>query len=67
MVLVGLGIALAPKSAVMDHHPGVKVLSLGQGAVSRSVVLAQRRDRVRAPAETAFQSLLVEIGKNWIR
>ncbi|PRB70307.1 LysR family transcriptional regulator [Arthrobacter sp. MYb213] len=67
MVSVGLGIALAPKSAVMNHHPGVKVLSLGQGAASRSVVLAQRRDRVRAPAENAFQSLLVEMGQTWIR
>lgn len=67
MVSVGLGIALAPKSAVMNHHPGVKILSLGQGAASRSVVLAQRRDRVRAPAENAFQSLLVQMGESWIR
>ncbi|MFJ2350673.1 LysR family transcriptional regulator [Glutamicibacter sp. NPDC087673] len=66
MVSVGLGIALAPKSAVMNHHPGVKILSLGQAAASRSVVLAQRRDRVRAPAENAFQTLLVDMGKTWI-
>ncbi|MEU5839937.1 LysR family transcriptional regulator [Streptomyces diacarni] len=66
MVSVGLGVALAPKSAVMNHHPGVKILSLGQAAVSRSVVLAQRRDRVRAPAENAFQTLLVDMGKTWM-
>lgn len=66
MVSVGLGIALAPMSAVMNHHPGVKVLSLGDEAAPRSVVLAQRRERVRAPAESAFQSLLVEMGERWI-
>ncbi len=66
MVSVGLGVALAPQSAVMNPHPGVKILSLGTGAASRSVVLAQRRDRVRAPAENAFQSLLVDMGKTWI-
>ncbi|WP_423299359.1 LysR family transcriptional regulator [Glutamicibacter nicotianae] len=66
MVSVGLGIALAPKSAVVNHHPGVKVLSLGEAAASRSVLLAQRRDRVRAPAENAFQTLLVDMGKTWI-
>ena len=66
MVSVGMGIALAPQSAVMNPHPGVKILSLGSGAVARSVVLAQRRDRVRAPAENAFQTLLVDMGKTWI-
>lgn len=66
MVSVGLGIALAPKSAVVNHHPGVKILSLGEAAASRSVLLAQRRDRVRAPAENAFQTLLVDMGKTWI-
>ena len=66
MVSVGLGIALAPKSAVANHHPGVKILSLGEAAAARSVVLAQRRDRVRAPAENAFQSLLVEMGQTWM-
>jgi len=66
MVSVGLGIALAPQSAVMNPHPGVKILSLGEGVADRSVVLAQRRDRVRAPAENAFQTLLVDMGKTWI-
>lgn len=66
MVSVGLGIALAPKSAVANPHPGVKILSLGEAAAARSVVLAQRRDRVRAPAENAFQSLLVEMSQTWM-
>ena len=66
MVSVGLGLALAPQSAVMNHPPGVKILSLGDDVPARSVVLAQRRDRVRAPAESAFQSLLVEMGQRWI-
>lgn len=66
MVSVGLGIALAPQSAVVNRHPGVKVLSLESDVATRSVVLAQRRDRVRAPAENAFQSLLVEMSMSWM-
>ena len=66
MVSVGLGIALAPQSAVVNHHPGVKILSLDSELATRSVVLAQRRDRVRAPAENAFQSLLMEMSRNWM-
>lgn len=65
MVSVGLGIAIAPLSAVVNHHPGVKVLSLGGEAPSRRVVLAQRHDRVRAPAEVAFQSLLMQVAEDW--
>lgn len=65
MVSVGLGIALAPQSAVVNQHPGVRILRLGHSVPARRVVLAQRHDRVRAPAEVAFQRLLVETGKNW--
>ncbi|MDN5727420.1 MAG: LysR family transcriptional regulator [Propionibacteriales bacterium] len=65
MVSVGLGIALAPQSAVVNQHPGVRVVHLGDSVPSRRVVLAQRHDRVRAPAEIAFQSLLLRIGADW--
>lgn len=65
MVSVGLGIALAPYTAVVNHHPGVRVLRLGDTAPSRRVVLAQRHDRVRAPAEVAFQSLLLDVARDW--
>lgn len=65
MVSVGLGIALAPQSAVVNQHPGVRILRLGRSVPARRVVLAQRHDRVRAPAEVAFQRLLIESGKNW--
>ena len=65
MVSVGLGIALAPQSAVVNQHPGVRILRLGSSVPARRVVLAQRHDRVRAPAEVAFQRLLVESGKRW--
>ena len=65
MVSVGLGIALAPLSAVVNHHPGVKVLGLEGEAPSRRVLLAQRHDRVRAPAEVAFQSLLMQVAEEW--
>jgi LysR family transcriptional activator of glutamate synthase operon len=67
MVSVGLGIALAPLSAVVTQHPGVRVLRLGESAPSRRVVLAQRHDRVRAPAEVAFQSLLLQVAEEWER
>lgn len=66
MVSVGLGIALAPQSAVVNQHPGVRVLRLGDSVPSRRVVLAQRHDRVRAPAEVAFQSLLLKVGEQWL-
>lgn len=65
MVSVGLGIALAPQSAVVNQHPGVKVLELGDSVPARRVMLAQRHDRVRAPAEIAFQSLVLRLGRTW--
>ncbi|MET1036345.1 MAG: LysR substrate-binding domain-containing protein, partial [Arthrobacter sp.] len=65
MVSVGLGIALAPLSAVVTQHPGVRVLRLGESAPSRRVVLAQRHDRVRAPTEVAFQSLPLQVAEEW--
>lgn len=65
MVSVGLGIALGPQSAVVNQHPGVKVLELGDSVPARRVMLAQRHDRVRAPAEIAFQSLVLRLGGTW--
>lgn len=67
MVSVGLGVALAPESAVVTRHPGVRVLSLGADAPVRRIMLAQRHDRVRAPAEIAFQSLVLAQGREWSR
>ncbi len=65
MASVGLGIALAPETAVVTRHPGVRVLGLGDDAPRRRVVLGQRRDRVRAPAEVALQSLILRLGEAW--
>jgi len=65
MVSVGLGIALAPSSAVVHPHPGIRILELSGDVPSRRVVLAQRHDRVRAPAELAFQALVLEMGASW--
>lgn len=56
MVSVGMGVALAPRSAVVLKHPGVTVLSLGRSAPRRRVLLAQREERVYSAAETAFQA-----------
>jgi LysR family transcriptional activator of glutamate synthase operon len=64
MVSVGLGIALAPRTAVVNKHPGVSIVSLGSSAPSRRVLLAHRHDRVRAAAEIAFQTTLLEVAKD---
>lgn len=63
MASVGLGIALAPRTAVVNKHPGVSILSLGASAPSRRVLLAHRHERVRAAAEIAFQSTLLDVAK----
>jgi DNA-binding transcriptional LysR family regulator len=63
MVSVGMGVALVPKTAVALQHPDVRVLSLGESAPLRRVLLAQRQDKVYAPAEVAFQTTLLEIAR----
>lgn len=65
MVSVGLGIALAPRTAVVNKHPGVHILSLGDTAPSRRVLVAHRLDRVRAAVEMAFQQVLAEIATTY--
>lgn len=64
MVSVGLGIALAPRTAVVNKHPGVSIVSLGSTAPSRRIMLAHRHDRVRAAAEVAFQATLLEVARS---
>ncbi|QQQ62614.1 LysR family transcriptional regulator [Paenarthrobacter ureafaciens] len=61
MVSVGMGVAMVPRTAVALQHPDVKVISLGDAAPLRRVLLAQRQDKVYAPAEVAFQSTLMEL------
>ncbi|GAA3278854.1 LysR family transcriptional regulator [Paenarthrobacter aurescens] len=63
MVSVGMGVAMVPKTAVALQHPDVRVLSLGTDAPLRRVLLAQRQDKVYAPAEVAFHSTLLEIAR----
>jgi LysR family transcriptional activator of glutamate synthase operon len=63
MVSVGMGVALVPKTAVSLQHPDVRVLSLGPSAPLRRILLAQRQDKVYAPAEVAFHSTLLEIAR----
>ncbi|WP_120523082.1 LysR family transcriptional regulator [Arthrobacter celericrescens] len=63
MVSVGMGVAMVPKTAVALQHPDVRVISLGPDAPLRRVLLAQRQDKVYAPAEVAFQSTLLEIAR----
>ncbi|RKT79463.1 DNA-binding transcriptional LysR family regulator [Terracoccus luteus] len=65
MVSVGLGIALAPRTAVVNKHPNVRVVSLGDTAPHRRVLVAHRLDRVRAATEMAFQQVLSEIAASY--
>ncbi|MCI9889478.1 LysR family transcriptional regulator [Micrococcales bacterium 31B] len=63
MVSIGMGVALVPKTAVALQHPDVRVLGLGDDAPLRRVLLAQRQDKVYAPAEVAFQSTLLDVAR----
>jgi DNA-binding transcriptional LysR family regulator len=63
MVSVGLGIALAPRTAVTNKHPDVRVISLGNTAPSRRILVANRHDRVRAPSEDAMRQILLEVAR----
>jgi len=63
MVSVGMGVAMVPKTAVALQHPDVRVLRLRPGAPQRRVLLAQRQDKIYAPAEVAFHSTLLEIAR----
>lgn len=60
MVSVGLGIALAPRTATVNQHPDVRVVSLGASAPSRRVLVAHRAGRVRSAAELALHDVLLE-------
>ncbi|TQL91130.1 LysR family transcriptional regulator [Pseudonocardia kunmingensis] len=65
MVSVGLGVALAPRTAVATTHPAVRVVGLGRSAPSRRILLAHRHDRVRAAAELAMHQVLVEVAREY--
>ena len=64
MVSVGLGVALAPLTAITNRHPDVRVLSLGSTAPSRRVLVAHRPDRVHAPAESAMRRVLQDVARD---
>lgn len=63
MVSVGIGVAMAPRGAVAVQHPDVRVLSLGEQGPVRSVMMAQREERVYSPAEVAFRSILMDVAR----
>jgi DNA-binding transcriptional LysR family regulator len=67
MVSVGLGIALAPLTAITNRHPDVRVISLGNTAPPRRVLVAHRHDRVRAPAEVAMRNVLGEVARAYAK
>lgn len=67
MVSVGLGVALAPLTAVTTKRPDIRVISLGSTAPSRRVVLALRHGRVRAPTETAIIQVMKEAAEEYRR
>ncbi|XVX19252.1 LysR family transcriptional regulator [Actinomycetota bacterium] len=65
MVAVGFGIALAPRTAMTNKHPGVRIVSLGDTAPPRRIVVVHRQDRVRTPAEIAFQEVLIDMARDY--
>jgi molybdate transport repressor ModE-like protein len=65
MVSVGLGVALAPRTAMTTTHPAVRVVGLGRSAPSRRILLAHRHDRVRAAAELAMHQVLVQVAREY--
>nr|QEO73709.1 LysR family transcriptional regulator [uncultured bacterium] len=65
MVSVGLGVALAPRTAVRNPIPDVRVLALGTDVPARRVLLAHRQDRLRAPAELVMHQLLVDVAREY--
>lgn len=65
MVSVGVGVALAPRTAVSAPRPDVRVLGLGREAPSRRVLLAHRPERLRAPAELAMHQMLVDVAREY--
>lgn len=67
MVSVGLGIALAPRTAVTNPHPDVRVISLGSTAPARRILLARRRERVPAPAEAAMVRVFTDVARAYQR
>ena len=67
MVSVGLGIALAPRTAVTNTHPDVRVISLGSTAPALRILLARRRERVPTPAEAAMVRVFTDVARTYQR
>ena len=67
MVSVGLGIALAPRTAATNPHPDVRVLSRGNTAPARRIQLARRRERVPAAAEAAMVRVFTDVARTYQR
>ena len=67
MVSVGLGIALAPRTAVVNKRADVRIISLGSTAPARRILLAYRHDRVRAAAADAMGEVLQDVARDYQR
>ncbi|AMA01377.1 LysR family transcriptional regulator [Corynebacterium glutamicum] len=65
MVSVGIGIAIAPRSALSVQHPNVQILDIGENAPQRRILLGQREERSLSPLELAFKTVLVELGSQF--
>jgi DNA-binding transcriptional LysR family regulator len=63
MVAVGLGIALAPRLVLANLRDDVCVLSLGDDAPRRPILLARLTGRRPTPPETAMTAVLTELGE----
>lgn len=63
MVSAGIGIAMAPESALTIKHPSVNILSLGEQAPERRILIGQREEKVYSAAEVAFRTALIETAR----
>lgn len=64
MVAVGLGIALAPMLALTNLREDVTLVSLGQHAPRRRILLARLADRRPTPPENAIRDIFLRVGKS---
>lgn len=65
MVSVGLGVALAPRTALANRHPDVKALPVLPHAPERRILVAFRKDRMQAPAEAAMIETMLAVAQGW--
>lgn len=63
MVSVGLGVALIPRTAMVNPRPNVRAIPLGSTVQKRRILVGYRQARVPGAAELAFGEVLESLRK----